>query len=292
MSTQKKNAKKRGFIRKLSKHYRLVIMNDDNFEIKTSIKLTPLNVLFITSTISLIFAVIVIAFIVLTPIRQSIPGYGYRDYLKSELLRLKLTTDSMEHVLNQQVVFRENLMNLLLDMPDTTKESIIPSIVTYDSLDLESASIQDSILRKEFELKETFGLFEGGERRVSTIEEKHFFPPLKGIITKEFNINNHFGIDIVSEESASIKAALDGKVIFADWTFDDGNVIALQHGNNLLSLYKHNSVLLKKVGSFVKAGDAIAIIGDSGEYSQGPHLHFELWHNQAPLDPMSYINFN
>jgi murein DD-endopeptidase MepM/ murein hydrolase activator NlpD len=119
-----------------------------------------------------------------------------------------------------------------------------------------------------------------------------FFPPLKGTVTSRFDApRKHFGIDIVSNANESIKATLDGTVLLSNFTSETGYVIALQHGNNLVSFYKHNSALLKKAGDFVKAGEVIAIIGSSGELSSGPHLHFELWYNGTPLDPLKYIAF-
>ncbi len=126
----------------------------------------------------------------------------------------------------------------------------------------------------------------------SSPKSYYFFPPLKGYVTNEFEPrSDHFGIDVVAPENEPVKAVMDGVVIFSQWTSETGYVIGLQHGNNLLTLYKHNSVLLKKEGNFVKAGDAIAIIGNSGEQTTGPHLHFELWYNGQPINPRDYIVF-
>ena len=120
----------------------------------------------------------------------------------------------------------------------------------------------------------------------------NLFPPVKGYITQKYEPNkDHYGIDIVAKDKESVKSALDGTVIMADWTSETGYVIAVQHQYNLVSFYKHNSVLLKKVGNFVKAGDAIAIIGNSGEMSSGPHLHFELWKDGVPINPELYMVF-
>ncbi|MFN5223434.1 MAG: murein hydrolase activator EnvC family protein, partial [Bacteroidota bacterium] len=119
-----------------------------------------------------------------------------------------------------------------------------------------------------------------------------FFAPVKGIVTSEFNPKiKHFGVDIVASANEVIKTTLDGTVIFSDWTSDTGYVIAIQHGNNIFSVYKHNSALLKSIGDFVKAGEVVAIIGDSGETSNGPHLHFELWYNGTAVNPTEYIAF-
>jgi murein DD-endopeptidase MepM/ murein hydrolase activator NlpD len=120
----------------------------------------------------------------------------------------------------------------------------------------------------------------------------YFFTPLKGSITNSFEpTSRHYGIDIVAPKNEAIKATLDGTVIFAEWTVKTGYVIQLQHANNLTSIYKHNSVLLKEVGDAILAGEAIAIVGNSGKLTSGPHLHFELWRDGVALDPEKYINF-
>ena len=116
--------------------------------------------------------------------------------------------------------------------------------------------------------------------------------PLEGIITSEFDkATDHFAVDIASASNTPVKTCYEGTVIFADWTSETGNIIIVQHENNLLSAYKHNSALLKEVGEFVRSGEAIAIIGNSGENSTGPHLHFELWFEGAPIDPQNFIKF-
>ena len=119
-----------------------------------------------------------------------------------------------------------------------------------------------------------------------------FFTPLRGIVTSKFDpATKHYGVDIVSVQNEAIKATLDGVVIFSGWTLETGYTVIIQHENDLISVYKHNSVLLKDQGSFVKAGDAIAIVGSSGEYSTGPHLHFEIWYNGVPVNPTDFIKF-
>jgi murein DD-endopeptidase MepM/ murein hydrolase activator NlpD len=119
-----------------------------------------------------------------------------------------------------------------------------------------------------------------------------FFPPLRGIVTTTFDRSEgHYGIDVVTKADAAVKSCLDGTVTLASWTTDAGHVIQVQHRYNLVSLYKHNSTLLRKVGDRVKAGEAIAIVGNSGELTTGPHLHFELWLNGEPVDPQAYMVF-
>ncbi len=103
--------------------------------------------------------------------------------------------------------------------------------------------------------------------------------------------SGHFGVDVIAPKNEAVVAILKGTVIYQNWSPTDGHVIHIQHKKNLLSIYKHNSEVLKNTGEFVDAGEPIAIVGNSGEHSTGPHLHFELWHNGYPIDPEMFINF-
>lgn len=119
-----------------------------------------------------------------------------------------------------------------------------------------------------------------------------FFVPVNGLVTNKFNRNNkHFGVDVVAVSDAVIKAAADGTVVFSGWTVEGGYVIGIQHESNIISICKHNASVLCREGDVVKAGDAIAILGDSGTTSTGPHLHFELWVNGRAVNPEDYISF-
>ena len=148
-------------------------------------------------------------------------------------------------------------------------------------------------LRARVAREEAYSLNEGrGTADRRELAGIFFFPPLQGIVTSKFDRRqDHFGIDVVSQADAAVKACLNGTVTLASWTTDAGHVLHVQHANDLVSIYKHNSVLLKKVGDKVKAGEAVAIVGDSGELTTGPHLHFELWLNGEAVDPEAYMVF-
>ena len=131
-----------------------------------------------------------------------------------------------------------------------------------------------------------------GENKARGVSSIHFFTPMKGMISNSYDgLSGHYGVDVVGPKNERISAVLDGTVIFAEWTLNTGYVVQIQHGKDLVSIYKHNQELLKKPGEFVKAGEAIAILGNSGELTSGPHLHFELWHNGKALNPENYIKF-
>src|SRR5690606_7227816 len=119
-----------------------------------------------------------------------------------------------------------------------------------------------------------------------------FLPTLTVFISDRYNVKNgHYGVDVVARSNEPIKAIADGTVILASRTQDSGYVIAIQHRGNLISVYKHNAELLKKVGTFVNAGEIVAIVGNSGEMTDGPHLHFELWYNGNSLNPEEFVTF-
>ena len=148
------------------------------------------------------------------------------------------------------------------------------------------------MFRKAIEREGRFDVFSETIEKPSELINIAFYAPLKGLISDSFNLQNeHFGVDVLAAENKAIKASLGGTVVFSDWTSETGYSIAIQHDNNLISFYKHNSVLLKKTGELVKAGDVIAIIGNSGEFSSGPHLHFEMWHKGKAIDPEHHILF-
>lgn len=149
----------------------------------------------------------------------------------------------------------------------------------------------DSQFRKEFEA-EGLNLQLTATQLSEELQEFYLFKPLEGIVSDSYNAkSDHLGVDIVAKQDEPVKVVAEGTVVFASWTQDSGYVIAVQHRGNLLSLYKHNSDLLKNVGNFVTAGEVISIIGNTGELTSGPHLHFELWYNGNPVDPEEFIRF-
>jgi murein DD-endopeptidase MepM/ murein hydrolase activator NlpD len=190
--------------------------------------------------------------------------------------------------LESQGVYLQNIRNIINGDKLITPE-IISSNENYESKISFETSVEDSLLRVVVE--------SDGKGVITTNNEKNkeilmFFPPISGMITDEFNAKTkHFGVDLVAKEKTRISSVLEGTVIISHWTPKTGYVIGVQHKDNYFSMYKHNSVLLKSVGDFVNLGDHIAIIGNSGELSSGPHLHFELWHRGAPVNPKNYITF-
>ena len=287
---EKKNKK---WFRKLKSRYRLVVMNDETYEEKASFNLRPLNV-FVTLGLSIILLVILTTFLIaFTALREYIPGYAD---LKTQrrVFNLVLRTDSMEKELAARDIYIANIRNVINGTAGTDQDNpLAGDPAKYDTIHKLRKSQEDSLLRAEIESRDQYSLSVGDNGSlVNSIRSFLFFPPLKGTVTNRFDpVTRHYGVDIVSKPDEVIKATLDGTVLLANFTSETGWVIGIQHSNNLFSWYKHNSALLKKVGDFVKAGEVIAVIGNSGELSSGPHLHFELWFNGSAVDPQKYVSF-
>jgi murein DD-endopeptidase MepM/ murein hydrolase activator NlpD len=289
----KKGAKK--IIHKMKHKFRLVVMNDDTFEEKLSMVLSPLNVFAWGGIFLLVFASLLTILIAFTPLREFIPGYADVNTRKMATYTA-IQVDSMEEVLAKNNLYLENVKRILEGGEGLITDSLDGQNLTnkpdLSQLDL-SPSKRDSVLRVSVEEAEKFNINSAGVDGNKQLLKILLFPPLKGVISSHFNPSiQHFGIDIVpTGENASVSAAYDGIVIQAAWTSDEGHVLYIQHHGDLVSVYKHNSVLLKKVGDPVKAGEAISIAGNSGELSSGTHLHFELWYKGTPMDPEHYIVF-
>ncbi len=282
--------KKKKLFKNLKNRFRLVIMNDDTLEEKASFNLRPLNV-FVTAGLSIILLITITTFLIaFTGLREYIPGYADLN-TQWRVYNLLLKTDSIEKGLKSRDKFIGNLKNIIngnVDEPIDIKSSENGN--KYDTIHKLYKSNEDSELRRMIETQDQFSLSEGSMHK--SMNAFLFFPPIKGIITNRFDpVKKHYGIDIVTNANEPIKTTLDGTVVLANFTSETGYIIAIQHSNNLFSIYKHNSALLKKSGDVVKAGDVIAIIGNSGELSEGPHLHFELWFNGSPMNPQQYISF-
>ena len=254
---------KRKRIEKLRRRYKLVLMDFDTYEEKLSVKLTRLGVILVTLLLSLIFTIITIYLIAFTPLREYIPGYADVD-LPLKMYALNRRTDSLESAFRLKDQYINNLKSIISGDSIAYKPNPVnQGNRNYDTITL-GISREDSLLREEYEAQTRFNLYQNQTLNYTTVDlgNLNFFPPLSGIITRRFKTAlDHFGIDIVADESEPIKAIMDGTVIFSDWTLETGYVIGLQHKNNLISVYKHNSVLLKTQGIFVKAGETISIVG-------------------------------
>lgn len=286
----KKKKKRKEIKRKLLHKYRLVILNENTFEEKISFKLSRLNV-FITGSLFIVCLIgLTTVLIAFTPLREYIPGYSSTK-LKKEATELTYKTDSLVTVLNYTNKYLDNIRKVLngdIANNKINRDSIIEQFkIDPSSIDLTPIK-EDSILRAQVALEDKYNLFEKNTKDVSQI----LFSPLSGSISQDYDVDiKHFAIDIVAAKGTPVKSVADGIVIFSEWTSETGYVILLEHKDGLLSVYKHNGSLSKSQGDLVKAGEVIASVGNTGELTTGPHLHFELWNNGSPVNPRNFIDF-
>lgn len=277
--------------KKLLHKYRLVILNEDTFEERISFKLTRLNV-FVLVTFSAFLLIVLTTFLIaFTSLREYIPGYS-STALKRQAIQLNEKIDSLQQNRIRDSVYLASIRNVLtgeLKSESINKDSLYKSI----ALDLDeeirlTANKQDSLLREEVAQEDKYNLFETATSKVNFV----LFPPVKGEITQPYNPKEkHFAVDVVLPKGTPVKATADGTVIFSEWTAATGYVIIIEHPNNLISIYKHNATLTKQQGELVSAGEVIATVGNTGELTTGPHLHFELWSEGYPINPTTFIDF-
>jgi len=273
---------------KLLHKYRFVIMTDTSFEEKLSLTLSRLNVFAFAGIFVFVCFFSTLLLISYTPLSEYIPGKS-SSLVQKELIELSLKSDSLEVLLLNRTIYLENINNVI-----SGNELITPIEGNNSDFEKEDEIIfekskADSLLRLSVEAEDKSSLY---VKSTSNNNYLMFFTPLYGLISDRYNSKiKHFGVDVVAKEKSRISSVLDGTIIISHWASKTGHVIAIQHNNNYVSIYKHNSLLLKGVGDFVNAGDHISVIGNSGELSSGPHLHFELWHKGTPVNPEDYISF-
>lgn len=270
--------------------YRLVIMDEATLAEKASFVLSPLNVFVFSVAVSLFLIVSVTYLIAFTSLREYIPGYADVRMRKS-IIELASRTDSLEKSLALKEQYLANIAGILAGRApqDEAQRTSPDSTIHYQKVE-DKRSADDSLLRAEIEAEQKASLSSAGG--AGDLRSLLFFPPVKGIITTKFKSRpDHLGVDIVAAKNEAIKATLDGTIVFSGWTINDGYVVHIQHEGELLSVYKHNSAILKKAGDRIKAGQPVAIIGNTGEHSSGAHVHFEIWYRGNPVDPQDFLRF-
>ena len=273
---------------KKNKFFRFAIINDNSLEEVFNIKFSRARLLWLTAAILLAISVIFVLLLGYTPLRNLIPGKS-KTHVQNELIMMIQKADSLEKSLGNYSLYTKNLKKVLSDSVSLDSvQDLFREGFTVKEFDFKP-SVEDSILRAEVEAEESISLN-------SNLKEKKlsgfFIKPVDGLITEEFNKKiGHFGVDVVSKKGAFISSIDDGMVLFSSWTHEFGYVLVIKHQNSFISFYKHNSEVFKSKGDYVKSGETIAIIGNSGKYSTGPHLHFELWKGSSPVNPVNYILF-
>ena len=281
--------KKQKFIQRLRKKFRLIAFNDATFEEIWALRISKMNIIWFWISVFILFLGFSFVAISYTPIREFIPGYP-KSNIRHQIVSNAEKLDSLEYQISIYEQYIQNLRAIISGGEPITFKADTYSQVPEQNVPFDIVEDTGSYQPFEFDQND-YTIFEDNTNRKS-LSSMHFYSPVKGYITNSFNpAENHFGTDIVADANEVVKATLSGTVIFSSWTVETGNVITIQHENDLISVYKHNAELLKEMGNHVEAGEAIAIIGNSGELTTGPHLHFELWHKGVPLNPEKYVSF-
>ena len=295
---QQGDSRKRSFFQRLRTPYRLIILNNDTLEEQTSLRLNLLNLYMLISAIGILSALIVLALIIFTPIKTFVPGYG--DYSKTrEFIEMTRQVNSLEEELNAQILYTESLSRIFRGDFETADEVARAFRSQEENTNGEGEGIvvippripEDEILRREVDLRAI--LSPDNLQIPADFRSLRFYPPLTGFVSLSFDRSmNHYGVDIIAPKDSPVKAVMDGVVFLNDWTLQTGHTIGIMHEGNITSFYKHNAYTTVKVGDRVRSGESIAIIGNTGSQTDGPHLHFELWIDGVAVNPEDFIQFS
>ncbi len=285
-------------LNKLKQKYRLIIINDNTYKEVWWMRLSRINVIGTIIFFQIAFTSVIILTIAYSPLKEFIPGYPDGEVNKNIVLN-SIKTDSLENALNIKEQYFNNLRAIIMgrdvnnyvnnSLTDTIKDSTI-SVINLEH----KISKDDSLLRLQIEKHDNYNLSEYMlyNSAHNELSELHLIAPLKGVITNRFNSSKkHYGIDVVAAKNELIISALKGKVVFSGWSVNTGNIIHIQHENNLITIYKHLGKITINQGDKIDKGEPIAIVGNTGEETTGPHLHFELWHKGEAINPEEYIIF-
>ncbi len=281
--------KKTSRIEKLLEQFHIVLVNKKTLERRQIITASRLQII-ITSFLGFMTILsLVFLLIYFTPLKEYFRGYTSTE-LRESSFDNAIKLDSLEKLYLMQNNYISSVKDLLagkIEFIDLSNDSIVETTLNQE-LDLVKTNTEDSILRAFVQEEDKYNPTNINSDKLSTV----LFSPAKGGISSEFSLQEkHYGIDITLPENSPIYSVSEGRVIFSEWTTETGYVIIIEHLNGLISSYKHNSSLSKSQGEYVSRGEVIGFSGNTGSLTSGPHLHFELWFEGEPVDPLSFIEF-
>ena len=269
---------KRSWFERLQDNYRLVVIDDDDLKEVNTFKFNLLTLYILISTLLVITGLIAVSLIFFTPVKRLIPGYASGTN-SGQYIELRRKVDELEELLQAQEVYNKGIGKLLQGMEPGVSPSGMDGEDIVSDNKVSVTPINNAQASEASKTKE--------------LNQIVFASPMTGTMSAKFDPDiEHFGADVTAPKNTAIKSIMGGIVVSADWNVDAGNTVIIQHPRNIVSVYKHNSSLLVKTGDIVKSGQAIAIIGNTGKLTNGPHLHIELWYNGYPVNPENYISFN
>ena len=295
----KKASKFRDWFNRAQEKKRIIILDVDNYEEKRSYTTSKFNVFILLSFFTILLGFLTFALISYSSLKNLIPGYpnpNQQQEIKNKSIIIDQKLTELLSKTEKEKSYINNVMQILNgSIPINEKDTSWKKINPNTNSNTNEISSSEKSMREKVQNREKFDIdvIPGGALKSEVLPELLLFPPIKGEITNKMNISSgHIGVDIIAPKNEAVSSILNGTIIYHNWSPTDGHVVHIQHKKNLISIYKHNSEILKEIGDFVESGEPIAIVGNSGEHSTGPHLHFELWHNGYPLDPEIFINFN
>jgi len=273
--------------------YRLVLINDETFQEERSFRLLPFNVVATIGAIIMTISLITILLLVLTPLGRIVPERSNLN-IRSQISQIYVHIDSLEQAVDNRDAFILKIKDLVyekFEYEDSVEDPANQK--TGQDVEVPAKSDELRLLMESVDNEAELGnLIENTLQENTDISNMIFMAPIKGMVSDTFAPSRaHYGTDIIAPKGAVIKATQKGTIIVATWSAETGHMLAIQHNNNIISFYKHNSSLLKKAGDIVDVGEGIAIIGNTGEMTEGPHLHFEMWFNGQPINAERYIDF-
>jgi murein DD-endopeptidase MepM/ murein hydrolase activator NlpD len=277
--------------KRIREPYRLLLLHDDTLAEVGSYRLSLLNIYIALSAILIVTSALVFSLIFLTPLRKLVPGYA-NVYESREYRDLNKKVQDLEAEMQNQRLYIARFRSLLSGIPEPDTSDLNDPLPDNTISTEERAPAQSTLTSNPSLVSPDLRSLDNPTTELHGTSFLQVVPPIRGTVSARYDQpSGHFGTDILAPENTPVLAILDGTVIAADWTLETGNTIGIQHAGNIVSFYKHNSRNLKRLGARVKAGEAVAIIGNTGETTSGPHLHFELWIEGAPTNPERYINF-
>ena len=283
--------KTKSFWHRIRFKYKLSFINEGTLEEVWSFRLSKLSA-FVTLALFACFLIAVTALIIITtPIRNYLPGYLDVE-VRKEIVENALRADSLERMVAIHELYLSNVAGILSGtLPIDSIRQIDSLAMNDDNYEIPRSPSEEAFV-KEFAEEEKYNLTVLADPEKVPTDGVFFYKPVNGTVSAHYEAAiRHYGVDLVAKERESVLATLDGTVVYAGFDSNQGNVIQLQHKNGFISVYKHNALLLKEVGDIVQAGEAIALVGNTGKLSTGPHLHFELWYKGNPVNPEEYIAF-
>tara|TARA_X000000950_G_scaffold39772_2_gene42928 strand:+ start:870 stop:1769 length:900 start_codon:yes stop_codon:yes gene_type:complete len=296
-NSQPSKSRFKSWINNLQETRRIVVLDEGSFEEKRNFTTSKFSIIVIILFSIIVFGTLFFFLISATSLKTFISGYP-NPTLQKELIDKNIKLDQKLSDLidktSKEEQYLNNIQKILNGGIPNNRDTVFKVFKSQKIINNQKLSASEKTIREKVSNREKYDIdvIPGGALTKDVLPELLLFPPIIGEITNKMNISSgHFGVDVIAPKNEAVVAILKGTIVYQNWSPTDGHVVHIQHKNNLLSIYKHNSEVLKKIGDYVDAGEPVSIVGNSGEHSTGPHLHFELWHNGYPINPEKFINF-